>query len=39
MKTSQELTYEEIGGNPAHGIQNLSTTTTYYAIADGFRSF
>jgi len=35
MKTSQKLTYEEIGGNPAHGIPGLSTTTTYYAIADG----
>ena len=35
MRTSQELVYEEIGGNPAHGIQNLVSGQTYYAIADG----
>ena len=35
MKTSQKLEYEEIGGNPAHGIPGLSEGTTYYAIADG----
>ena len=35
MKTTQKLVYESISGNPVHGIQNLVSGTTYYAIADG----
>ena len=35
MKTTQKLVYESISGNPVHGIENLVSGSTYYAIADG----